>query len=95
MNAESKLFTDCVNRVSIFTNIFIVQLAVLSVSKIVVSVFAAGNRTFGKCFKQRFVLKNHLFIANSFLLHHGINQHCSHLGIIIPHKLQNINRHVW
>ena len=77
MLSESEFFADGIDLLCILANVPVIQLAVFAVSEIVISVFAAGNRPFGKLPNHGFLLKYHLFVANSLPLNHGIDQHRS------------------
>ena len=75
--SESEFFADCIDLLCILADIPVIQFAVFAVSEIVISIFAAGDQPFGKLPNQGFLLKYHLFVANSLPLNHGINQHRS------------------
>lgn len=77
MLSESEFFADRIDLLCVLADIPVIQFAVFAVSEIVISIFAADNRPFGKLPNHGFLLKYHLFVANSLPLNHGIDQHRS------------------
>lgn len=68
--SESEFFADRIDLLCTLANVPVIQLAVFAVSEIVISVFAADDRPFGKLPNHEFLLKYHLFVANSPPLNH-------------------------